>query len=448
MSHSPPSQDSVTEEGKGGDAKHTEKVEVVDTVHQDEALKVLENYTGVVTWTPAEEKRLYYDKAMLSQAALFGLRDDLDMIEGSRYSFSASIFYLGFIVGAYPAMTLAQLYPIERVASLITTLWGICLTLTPVCYNYQGLYAQRFFLGLLEAGISPMFMLIVGSWYKKDEQALRMGVWYCWTGYVSIFSPLVNYGLGHIRGTLSPWKYMYLFSGAITILWGIAILFLLPSDPIRAKGFDDRQRFISVARLRVNNSGVRNTHYKKGQVTELLMDVKFWLMFLIAFLSMIANGPISAFTPIIIYSMGFNTLNSLLLMMPAGFYAGTLQLLAPYLAYRYARVGIRSWLVFLDCISDTVLVSSSDMARQPASLTVTGNFVGPMVFEEKDAPRYAPGFIVVIATSIAAGLLVLVYRYLCVWDNRRRDKQGAEGFGNAYQDDLTDMTNPEFRYIL
>lgn len=94
---------------------------------------------------------------------------------GERFSWCASIFYLGFLVGAYPVMLLAQRYPVERVASAIVTLWGLCLLLTTVCTNYQGVYAQRFFLGLLEVGISPMFMLIIGSWYKKNEQAMRMG---------------------------------------------------------------------------------------------------------------------------------------------------------------------------------------------------------------------------------------------------------------------------------
>lgn len=83
---------------------------------------------------------------------------------------AASIFYLAFIIGAYPAMYLAQRFPIERVASGIITFWGLCLILTVVCSDYRGIYAQRFFLGLLESGISPMFMLIVGSFYKKNEQ--------------------------------------------------------------------------------------------------------------------------------------------------------------------------------------------------------------------------------------------------------------------------------------
>ena len=62
-------------------------ITTVDTVHQDEALKILAGYAGDETWTPDEEKKLvrridrklvtilcityglqYYDKAMLSQA--------------------------------------------------------------------------------------------------------------------------------------------------------------------------------------------------------------------------------------------------------------------------------------------------------------------------------------------------------------------------------------------
>jgi hypothetical protein len=59
-------------------------------------------------------------------------------------------------------MLLAQRFPIEKVASGIVTIWGICLICTPACTTWKGLFAQRFFLGALEAGISPMFMMIVG----------------------------------------------------------------------------------------------------------------------------------------------------------------------------------------------------------------------------------------------------------------------------------------------
>ncbi|KAF2003554.1 MFS transporter [Amniculicola lignicola CBS 123094] len=487
-----------------------EHVATVDTVHQDEALKVLARWAGDEIWTPEEEKKLvrkidrklisilcvtyglqYYDKAMLSQAAIFGLRADLGLSIGNRYSFSASIFYLGFIVGSYPAILMAQRWPIERVAAAIVVVWGACLMCSAACTDWKTFYVQRFFLGFLESGISPMFMMVVGGWYNKSEQALRMGAWYCCTGYVSAVSPLINYGLGHIRGGgLNSWQYMYLVAGAITILWAIVIYFFMPPDPIRAKGFTDRERYIAVARMRQNNSGVRNTHFKVEQLWESLVDIRFWLIFATAFLMMIANGPVSSFIPIIISGFGFNPLNSLLLTLPAGVVIGTIELSAPYLAYRIP--GIRTWLVAI-CQTGTITASlllwllprhekggllfacyilatfgggyavlmglqvANTAGYTKRSVTSSGifvgyclgNFVGPLLFKPKDAPGYAPGFTVVLITAIITAVLAIVYRYVCIWENKRRDKTGTmEGFDHAYEDDLTDMKNPQFRYTL
>ena len=91
-----------------------EKSITVDTLHNDEGLRVLANYHGDQEWSAEEEKKLtkkidrrllsivvttyglqYYDKAMLGQAALFGLVEDLSLQYGDRYSFSSAIFYLG-----------------------------------------------------------------------------------------------------------------------------------------------------------------------------------------------------------------------------------------------------------------------------------------------------------------------------------------------------------------
>lgn len=145
---------------------------------------------------------------------------------------------------------------------------------------------------------------------------------------------------------------MYLVAGAVTVIWGISIWFLLPTDPIRTRKFGEREKYIAVARLRTNNTGVKNTHLKTDQIWELLLDVKFWIIFSIAFLAMIANGPISSFLPIIIESFGFSGLDSLLLIMPIGFYAGCMQLLLPYLAYKYRN--IRTYLVFMAQIGTIV----------------------------------------------------------------------------------------------
>jgi MFS family permease len=150
------------------------------------------------------------------------------------------------------------------------------------------------FLGLLESGVSPMFMMVVGQFYKKDEQALRMGLvcsidiikslanllfplelggrpqdtsllFHLSSTYVlqnsrtNLCNPcpssllertrvygryllLTQYGLGHITGSLSPWQYIYIVAGIITILWSAVILFFMPPDPIHGRNLNERER--------------------------------------------------------------------------------------------------------------------------------------------------------------------------------------------------------------
>lgn len=84
-----PEEDFVSDKAKSSSSNlpEVEKSTTLDTVHNDEAIKVLANYTGDETWTDEEEKQVlrridwklmpilcvtyglqYYDKAMFSQA--------------------------------------------------------------------------------------------------------------------------------------------------------------------------------------------------------------------------------------------------------------------------------------------------------------------------------------------------------------------------------------------
>lgn len=63
-----------------------------------------------------------------------------------------------------------------------------------------------------------------------------------------------------------------------------------------------------------------------------------------------------------------------------------------------------------------------------------------MISKDNDAPRYVLGIIVVV-TAFVVGVTVLIYRLVCVLENRKRDQSGTvEEYENAYLDDLTDRT--------
>jgi hypothetical protein len=175
---------------------------------------------------------------------------------------------------------------------------------------------------------------------------------------------------------------------------------------------------------------------------------------------------------------------------PAGFVSGTIELTVCYLAYRSKR-NIRV-LLFLVCVTLTMisclllwllprtatagllvaitflpsfggayallmgLQIANTAGYTKRSVTSSGifmawclgNFTGPLLFKKKDAPVYGPGFAVVVAGSAAAVVLAVVYRVVCTWENRRRDRMGTrEAFDHAYNDDLTDNMNKQFRYV-
>jgi hypothetical protein len=78
------------------------------------------------------------------------------------------------------------------------------------------------------------------------------------------------------------------------------------------------------------------------------------MSFGIAFLMFVANGPVSSFIPIIVDVLRFNTLNSLLLSMPAGICSGTTELLVPLIAGRTKKN--RTWSI-VTCELGTIIAS-------------------------------------------------------------------------------------------
>ncbi|UKZ69286.1 uncharacterized protein TrAtP1_010296 [Trichoderma atroviride] len=73
----------------------------------------------------------YWDKGLLGQAAVFGLRTDLGLTQGKSFSWVSVIFYFGHIVGMYPASLLAQRFRPKRACSVLSVLWSIVMLTTP-----------------------------------------------------------------------------------------------------------------------------------------------------------------------------------------------------------------------------------------------------------------------------------------------------------------------------
>lgn len=82
--------------------------------------------------------------------------------------------------------------------------------LQAVCHNFTTLAVLRAIGGAAEACADPAFMLITGMWYTREEQPIRLGIWYSAIGLGVALGGLLGYGIGQIRGSLPSWKYEFI----------------------------------------------------------------------------------------------------------------------------------------------------------------------------------------------------------------------------------------------
>ncbi|KAF4308488.1 Major facilitator superfamily [Botryosphaeria dothidea] len=465
---------------------------------------------------PAEEKRLvrkidfmilpylavcyaffYIDKTTLSYAAIFGIREDLDL-QGTEYNWLSSIFYFGFLAWAFPTNFMLQRFPVGKYLGFNIFLWGVLLMAQAGAKNFGTLAALRALSGAAEACADPAFMLITCMWYTRRQQPVRIGLWYTANGFGIALGGLLGYGIGQIRGSLASWKYEFLIIGALCSIWGIVMFFFLPDSPVTAPMLSQREKRLAVERLRENQTGVENKHFKAYQAVEAFKDPKTYMFFILGLVCNTPNGGISNFGTIIIKGFGYSTLVTTLLQMPYGALIALSILSCIYLNDYYSnklKKNTRCWFILLYLIPNIagtfglrfvplehhvgrlwcyyltgpynaafVLILSLSIGNTAGHTkkVVTnaclflgycaGNIAGPFFFKTEQQPTYPLGIWSMIFCHLLEVVLVLCLRTMLSWENKKRDKKFGEG--TTVQDldatafgDLTDWENENFRYV-
>ncbi|KAK5654705.1 hypothetical protein OQA88_7029 [Cercophora sp. LCS_1] len=447
---------------------------------------------------------VYYDKAILGAAVLFGMTTDLQLtqtdrsttpptVDTSRLSWATSLFYFGMLAGLYPLSFAFQRFNVGRVLGTTVVLWsGICM-LTAAVTSYKGLYAQRFFLGFVESIVPTGFMCIISGFYTQQEQSLRQSWWFSSTGLFTIIGGSMNYGFAQIKGgALASWQYIYLLAGVLTFLFGL-FCFAMPNSPVTAWFLTEEEKFAAVERLRHAQTGVRCTKIKMAHIRESLVDPKTYLIFVMMASAYTMNGAVSGFGPLIVSTFGWSTLHSILFQFPLGGLCLIVILVTGYLGSKIRN--IRIIMLILTClpvIAGCAIIWKSEWSYRAAapvigysitgffggtvSLIITigmsnvaghtkksfmsatifaaycvGNIVGPQMVKSQTRAQHYPelwlGLIICYVICIAAA--VTLY-FVLVAANKKKDatpENEDERAKLAFQD-LTDLENPYFRYVL
>ncbi|KAL0571424.1 hypothetical protein V5O48_010540 [Marasmius crinis-equi] len=193
--------------------------------------------------------------------------------------------------------------------------------------NFSTAMANRFFLGIFEACITPGQTLMTGFWYTRSEIPLRQFIWYSglgWGGIIGsymsskgLLSDFIDEGFEHtnLAGISSisdtapgpaKWQYIFYILGGVTIVWGFFVWFALSDSPANAWFLSEHDRILCVKRVSSNQTGIKNKHFRMEQVWVAIRDPKIIILFISIFAAAIPNGVLSSFSTQIINEMGFS----------------------------------------------------------------------------------------------------------------------------------------------
>lgn len=235
----------------------------------------------------------YLDKTTLSYASVMGIQSSLSLTS-DNYQWLASMFYFGYLAWEYPTNRLLQRLPIAKYSSFCIIGWGVVLSCFAAVHNFSGAVAIRFLLGVMEAAVTPGFTFITSQWYTKREQGTRVGIWFSFNGFAQIFGGLIAYaiavGVERHGSLIESWKIVFLVTGLLTTTLGIVFWFTVPDNQLNARWLSKDDQILAIERIRINQQGVGNKHFKIYQLREALTDPVVWAIAFYALVSDIPNG--------------------------------------------------------------------------------------------------------------------------------------------------------------
>ncbi|OAA65593.1 allantoate permease [Niveomyces insectorum RCEF 264] len=431
------------------------------------------------------------DKVEIGTASLYGFQTDNHM-HGQQYSWIGSILPLGQLVGYFVTSYLIHWIPPARLLCIASLMWSCLTVLYAPCRSWSGFMALRFWMGFIEAAISPCLTMLVTNFYKKSEQPPRNAIIFAY--FSSVFNGFFAWLIGLIPDSapLHKWQYLYLLTGTINILYSIFIFFVLPDTPMKARFLSPAEKFYATQRLAGNRTGIANRHWRWEQLWEALLDIKVWLIVVFNIVINIPNGGLVSFGSIIIANLGFSALNASLLTIPFGVLATSSAWVFSYWAARWTnrRTIVACVSLVLPIIGTAVLYGTprTNMAAQMVGLYIcyfywppyiigislpqantagqtkravtfslvqvgyaAGNLIGPQTFRSNQAPKYTGAIIAMLVSYCACILLMLVYFGVAHWENKKRDEKYGppheihEGTTEGFVD-ITDKNQTDFRY--
>lgn len=467
---------------------------LIPSRHADATLAFMEeNDASVAEITPEQEKRLrrklfftvfcfvfainlllYMDKATLSYDSILGFFEDTGLTQNT-YNTVNTLFYVGYSIGQFPGQYLAQRLPLGSFLGGILASWTVLVFLHCAAFNFSGVAALRFFLGLTESIVIPILMATMGMFFNASERAAAQPFFFAACMGSPIPTGFIAYGVLHILSpSIALWRIFTIIIGGLTFILTIIVILWFPNNPADVKFFTKEERVWIIRRVQASTgSSIEQKVFKKDQFKEAMKDYLTWLFGLFFLLQQLANNLPYQQNLLFEGMGGVDALGSTLVSVAGAGFAAVCALIATLTLLRWKNISaftaifwtLPAWvgsiaaatlpwdnkmgilaniclagqvfgipfIIALDWASSSASGYTKKFTRSSVCMFAYGiaNIISPQIWQEKDAPRYLPAWIVQIVLSFSLSPLVLLVIYFILKArNNERLKHYDENYRN------------------
>ena len=270
---------------------------------------------------------LNMDRGNFGAALAGGILKDLRLTTDD-FNLGNNLRSIGFIITEIPSQMIGKKFGPDWWMPLQVVLWSFVTLFQFFLAGRKSYLALRFLLGITQGGFIADSVQYLSYYYTRDQMTIRLTLFWSVFSISSIISNLLAIGLLliHLNGK-EGWRWLFLYEGLISLVFGVASFFFMVPGPTQTKTklfpngyFTEREEKIIVNRLVRDDPSKSDMHNRQAvsvkQFFQALSDYDIWPLLLVSLTFQFPQFPMSNYVNLILRGLKFSRNETIYLNIP------------------------------------------------------------------------------------------------------------------------------------